>query len=41
MAMVVAADRDRCGGRDMKILIFGGTGFEKKSRSSFRILTTA
>jgi UDP-glucose 4-epimerase len=27
MAMVVAADRDRCGGWDMKILIFGGTGF--------------
>src|ERR1700680_4554011 len=27
MAMVVAADCDRCGGWDMKILIFGGTGF--------------
>jgi len=27
MAMVVAADRDRCWGRSMKILIFGGTGF--------------
>src|SRR5713226_4130920 len=27
MAMVVAADRDRCWGWDMKILIFGGTGF--------------
>src|SRR6202521_5475863 len=27
MAMVVAADRDRCWGCDMKILIFGGTGF--------------
>src|ERR1700674_508729 len=27
MAMVVAADRDRCGAWDMKILIFGGTGF--------------
>jgi UDP-glucose 4-epimerase len=27
MAMVVAADRDRCGGWDMKILIFEGTGF--------------
>jgi nucleoside-diphosphate-sugar epimerase len=27
MVVVVAADRDRCWGRDMKILIFGGTGF--------------
>src|SRR5260370_17735283 len=27
MAMVVAADRDRCWDRGMKILIFGGTGF--------------
>src|SRR3982074_2791505 len=27
MAMVVAADRDRCWGRSVKILIFGGTGF--------------
>jgi UDP-glucose 4-epimerase len=27
MAVVVAADRDRCWGRRMKILIFGGTGF--------------
>ena len=27
MAMVVAADRDRCWGWNMKILIFGGTGF--------------
>ena len=29
MAMVVAADRDRCGDGDMKILIFGGTGSER------------
>ena len=27
MAIVVAAHRDRCWGRDMKVLIFGGTGF--------------
>src|SRR5713226_10563333 len=27
MAMAVAAHRDRCWGWDMKILIFGGTGF--------------